>query len=131
MVREIMNLPYTVGALVARKASQDHEDEIMSPLFGRKRDGLSSWRRQRKVGCLCAHGRSLAESRCPYKQRAGNGEEGSPSSTQVNSGGLRGSAGRKDKIGHDEVFLLWNAHLTNGFPKSYSTCPYFYSLCGE
>ena len=35
----------------------------------------------------------------------------------MNSGGLRGSTGRKDKIGHDEVFLLWNAHLTSGFPK--------------
>jgi hypothetical protein len=41
----------------------------------------------------------------------------------VNSGGLRGSTGRKDKFGHVEALLLWNGYLTSGFQQKLQHLP--------
>src|SRR5271168_486208 len=107
MLNEIMDLLYTIGALIAGEPSQDHQNEIVSFLFRRQRDGFSCWGRQREIRSLCAHSRSLAECGHRKEQRAGDGDNGSPDSTKVNRAGRLGSAGRKVKTGHNEALLLW------------------------
>src|SRR5271170_1396369 len=120
MLCEIMNLLDTVGALIPWKTSQDHQNEIVSTLFGRQCDGPSCRSRECEIRRLRTHGGGLGEGGRPQKQCAGDSEEGSPNSTKVDSGDSLNSAGRKIKSGHNEALLLWNAYLTNGFRRSYS-----------
>src|SRR5271154_94046 len=111
-----MNLLNAVGALVAGETSQDHEHKKVSALLGRQRDSLSCWCREREVRRLCTYRRGLGGGGPAEEQRAGDGEKGSPSSTEVKSGG---PLGWKRIIGHDEATLLWNSDLTSGLQKSY------------
>jgi hypothetical protein len=132
MLCEIVNLLYTVRALVAGKAAQDNQnDTVPSFFFGRKRDSFSCWSGQREVGRLSAHSGSLAEGGHCKEQIAGDSENGSPESTKVNSGGPLGSARQKGKIGHEEALLLWSAHLTSGLQKSYSALLLLFTLRAE
>src|SRR5271154_5806000 len=103
MVCEIMNLFYTIGALIAWKTSQDHQNEIISTLCGRQRDGLSCWSREGEIRSLRTHGGGLGEGGRPKEQKAGYGEDRSPNPTDVNCAGLLGANGRLGKIGHDEA----------------------------
>jgi hypothetical protein len=73
-----------------------------SPL-GDKRDGLSCWCREREVRRLCTHRRAPGEGGHAEEQRAGDGEKGSPSSTEVNFGD---PLDWKGEIGHNEATLL-------------------------
>src|SRR5271168_160688 len=107
MFNEIMDLLYTIGALIAGEPSQDHQNETVLSLFGRKCDGFSCWSRECEVRRLCTHRRGLGESGPAEEQRAGDGDNGSPDSTKVNCAGRLGSAGRKVKSGHNEALLLW------------------------
>jgi hypothetical protein len=119
-----MNLLNAVGALVAGETSQDHEHKKVSALLGRQRDSLSCWCREREqsvksereVRRLCTYRRGLGGGGPAEEQRAGDGEKGSPSSTEVKSGG---PLGWKGIIGHDGATLLWNSDLTSGWQKSY------------
>ena len=90
---EIMNLLNAVRALVAGETSQDHEHKRVSALLGRHRDGLSCWFRECEIRRLCTYRRGLGKGGRAEEQRAGDGEEGSPSATEVNSGGPLGSNG--------------------------------------
>src|SRR5271170_3395377 len=114
MLCEIMNLLDTVGALIPWKTSQDHQNEIVSTLFGRQCDGPSCRSRECEIRSLRTHGGGLGEGGRPKEQKAGYGEDRSPNPTDVNCAGLLGANGRLGKIGHDEALLLWNAYLTSG-----------------
>jgi hypothetical protein len=93
VICEIMNLLNAVRALVAGETSQDQEHKRVSALLGRHRDGLSCWFRECEIRRLCTYRRGLGKGGRAEEQRAGDGEEGSPSATEVNSGGPLGSNG--------------------------------------